>query len=69
MNCKSECCCNCKHQITLQKHPFNKDFGKGSISESCGYVCTAVYEDGSNEGTGVYSDKPHGLCELHVLKK
>ena len=39
------CCCNCIHQLKLMKHPWNKEFGKGSIMESCGWVCTQTFED------------------------
>jgi hypothetical protein len=46
------------------KHPHNKEFGKGSIIESCGWVCVAQYEDGSNAGEGIYSDHEHSMCEL-----
>ena len=65
-NC--ECCCNCKHQLKLMKHPMNKDFGKGSIMEQCGYVCTTPFDDGSNAGNGIFSDRQHGMCEMHEPK-
>jgi hypothetical protein len=63
------CCCNCIHQLKLMKHPWNKEFGKGSIMESCGWVCTQTFEDGSNRGMGIYFDFEHGMCEMHHRKK
>ena len=66
--CKYVCCCNCKNQLKLMNHPMNKGFGEGSISELCGYVCIAIYEDGSNEGKGIYCQSQHGMCELHFKK-
>ena len=63
-----ECCCNCKHQLKLMCHPWNKDFGKGSISELCGYVCAVQFEDGSNANTAIFMDRQHGMCELHEPK-
>lgn len=55
------CCCNCKHQIELRKHPINIGFGKGSIIDGCGWVCL---NPEITEGTcGIYFDKKHGMCE------
>lgn len=62
---KGMCCCNCKHQIVLHKHPWNKDFGKGSITEQCGYVCI---EPTIHQVNGIYFDQPHGMCECHESK-
>lgn len=60
-----ECCCNCKNQIELFKHPSNK-VNKGAISESTGmYACIAQF-DGEQEG--VIFEKHHGFCEMHVPK-
>lgn len=74
-NCKENpmeynglCCCNCKHQLELKCHPINKEFGKGSIMKSCGYVCIIPVDDGSMEGQGIFFDKKHGICEMHYLK-
>ncbi len=61
------CCCNCTNQLKLMKHPWNKDFGKGSISEQCGWVCTVRFDAGdSNEA--IYFDKEHGMCEMHCRR-
>jgi len=62
------CCCNCSHQLTLMKHPSNTNFGRGSISEKCGYACAVMYGDGSNEGTAIFSDRQHGMCEMYNPK-
>ncbi len=56
------CCCNCENQLELRKHPWNKDFGKGSISEGCGFVCIAF---ASEERSAIFSETKHGMCELH----
>lgn len=56
------CCCNCHHQLELHKHPSNSTFGRGSISEGCGWVCT-LPEYG---GFGIYMDTQHGMCECHT---
>ena len=62
-----QCCCKCKHLIELMCHPWNKDFGEGSMSERCGWACTVMYEDKSNEGKAIFSDRGHGLCELFMI--
>lgn len=61
------CCCNCKNQIELFKHPWNK-IHKGSIMESTGmYACTLSFDsDGKQEGI-LYETK-HGFCEMHNPK-
>ena len=65
---KGLCCCNCKHQVKLMKHPWNKEFGKGSIMEQCGWVCVAQNGDepkGEQVKVG-FMDGEHSLCELHM---
>lgn len=64
-----QCCCNCMSQKKLMCHPWNKNFGQGSISEQCGWVCTIHYdddEDGTGKNEAIFFDKEHGYCELHV---
>ncbi len=58
------CCCNCSNQVELRKHPCNKDFGKGSIMDVCGYVCL-----GLENTIGIYFDNKHGECEMFNPKK
>ena len=60
-----ECCCNCQSQIKLTKHPWNKYFGKGPISEFCGFACI-VKMDFDQGQVGTFYDKEHGFCELHT---
>ena len=62
------CCCNCKYQIKLTCHPWNKNFGKGKVSEICGYACTYNTKE-DPEKLATFSDDEHGLCELHCRKK
>lgn len=58
------CCCNCAYLITLNCHPGNKSFGKGSIKENCGYACT-VQLDEMDTKNAIFFDRNHGGCELH----
>ena len=74
MNCQKEewngmCCCNCRYMQQVNKHPWNKGDGKGSISEKMGNVCTAgpVTEDQSMKY--IFFDADHGMCEMHEFKK
>ena len=62
-----DCCCNCKSQIELFKHPWNT-INKGNIKESTGmYACILQHDcDGTN--TGIIFEKKHGYCELHLPK-
>ena len=62
------CCCNCKYQFELMCHPSNKNFGKGSITEPCGYVCTMQFADLSNLGKALFFENQHGVCGLHGFK-
>ena len=58
---RGACCCNCKFQLKLMCHPWNKNFGKGNIIEQCGWVCI---EPELGEGkSGIYYDRVHGMCE------
>ena len=60
------CCCNCKYQVDLHSHPWNKDFGKGKIGEICGYACIVV-PDNSWLNQATFSDRKHGYCEFHTV--
>lgn len=69
MACENKnCCCKCIHQRELRKHPWNENFGKGSISEGCGWACTVTFGDGSNAGLATYFDREHGECELFTAR-
>jgi hypothetical protein len=61
------CCCNCKNQLKLMCHPWNKEFGKGSISEQCGWVCTVRF-DADDKNEAIFFDKEHGMCKMHHPK-
>jgi len=67
---KGDCCCNCKFQVKINKHPINPDFAKGSITETFGYGCEAFrfLNDGSNDNQIIFSASIHGFCELYVIK-
>jgi hypothetical protein len=62
-----ECCCNCKNQIELYKHPMNKKF-KGRITESTGMYACLVQWDIDRENKGVLFEKQHGFCEMYQPK-
>lgn len=53
------CCCKCKNQIKIMKHPGN-EIGKGPVTELFGYAC--VIEE------AIFKDNEHGECELFELK-
>jgi len=62
-----DCCCNCKNQIELFKHPWNS-INKGKVSESTGmYVCI-VEHICSDNNKGMIFEQQHGMCELHIRK-
>ena len=64
-----DCCCNCKCQVLICKHPMNKvEFANGSILDSFGYGCDVRYGDEPDDEKPaiIFSDSKHGLCELHI---
>jgi hypothetical protein len=61
------CCCNCRNQIELYKHPWNK-VNKGSIMESTEMYACIVQFDCDKEYKGIIFEKKHGMCELHVRR-
>ena len=60
---KGNCCCNCKFQVKINKHPINPDFAKGSIEETFGYGCEVFrfFEGGSNDNQIIFSKSIHGM--------
>lgn len=67
--CKEKyCCCTCANQLELMKHPWNKEFGKGSITERCGWVCKVGLDMGE-ERQVIFFDREHGECELYTPRK
>lgn len=64
---KGDCCCNCRFQVKINKHPINPDYAKGSISETFGYGCEVfrLLKDGSNDNQIIFSENIHGMCEMH----
>jgi len=65
IECKKDewggCCCDCKHQREVFKHPFNVLIGKGSITELLGYVCAF-------DGNLIFKENIHGYCECYTPK-
>jgi hypothetical protein len=62
-----ETCENCIWLLKVNKHPWNKGEGKGSVSENMGYVC-AVQLDNQVRDNVIYFDNDFGGCELHTDK-
>lgn len=64
----NKCCCNCKNQIEIMRHPNNKISGgrmKGPVTKIAGYGCKAVYEGEKI----VFFETAHSMCELHQFKE
>ena len=63
-NSSGRCCCNCKYQRPVVKHPWNKQtWAKGSITESIGWGCTVP-----EMPSVVLLEIEHSMCELHEWK-
>lgn len=69
-NWESRCCCNCKNQSVISKHPWNCGDGKGSILDVMGYGCGLPDFEKDKKGRKniVFFDKEHGMCEMHEFK-
>jgi hypothetical protein len=65
-NYKGMCCCNCKHQTVVKKHPWNKGDGKGSVKDIMGFACCNPMD--AEHGQIIFMDKQHSMCELHEDK-
>lgn len=65
------CCCNCKNQLVITKHPWNKSRRfKGNISEHTGlYVCQVFNDMDQSEKRACALENKHGSCELHIYQK
>jgi hypothetical protein len=60
------CCCNCRNQLLVVKHPWNSGAAKGPISEPFGAACAA--DDWISEGgrrVAIFFEDGHGKCEMH----
>ena len=62
-----QCCCHCKWQRVIMKHPWNKGDGKGRISDVMGYGCE-MPEFQTKEGKPqlIFFDNEHGMCECYL---
>ena len=60
------CCCQCEYSTPLMKHPFNKEVGKGRMSEAMGYACIGFFSLG--EKVAHFFENEHGMCELFKQK-
>ena len=78
---KGDCCCNCIHQVKIHCHPLNGankelgfledklKIGKGSISNQFAWGCSLFDKrpelTGNEERIIIFSDREHGMCEMH----
>mgnify|MGYP001558276140 CR=1 FL=1 len=61
---QGQCCCNCKWQLPLVKHPWNKiELFKGSVMDQIAWVCIVPDMEAA-----MVSDRGHGMCEMHDYK-
>jgi len=67
---QGRCCCNCKNQQVIMKHPWNKGDGKGSVNQVMGYGCHMKdFElDDNKRPRVIFFDTEHGMCEMHDKK-
>lgn len=61
------CCCNCRYQIELFKHPWN-GINKGSVTESTDMFACMVQFDSSKEYKATIFENKHGFCEMYIKK-
>lgn len=75
-----DCCCNCKFQTAITKHPGNViPEHKGKCNELLGYGCAAFFvghqimeipgvdTEGEIGKTNIF-DSEHGICECYVRR-
>lgn len=63
-----ECCCTCKNQIELFKHPWNK-INKGTCSDTTNMYACIVAHDIEKTNTAIIFENKHGSCELYQPKQ
>ena len=64
------CCCNCKNQVVIGKHPWNKGVGKGRVTDIMGYGCAVAYiELQEVKPPIIFMDRRDGMCEMHEFKE
>jgi len=61
------CCCNCKNQIELFKHPWNT-INKGPCSESTNFYVCILQHNINKDNRGTLFEFKHGFCEMHKSK-
>lgn len=62
---RKTCCCNCKNQLELFKHPWNI-VNKGSILDSTKMFACIVPFDMDSKRRAIIFEKEHGECELYI---
>lgn len=64
-NWGNQCCCNCRSQLIVKKHPWNSGNAKGSVLDTLAYACACPeFELENGKKTIIYSDDEHGMCEM-----
>ena len=62
------CCCNCKWQSRLVKHPWNTEpWAKGSVTEQIGWACTTP--EFQPNATFFSLAHEHSVCECHEWRQ
>jgi hypothetical protein len=60
-----QCCCNCRSQLIVKKHPWNSGEAKGSVLDTLAYACACPeFELENGKKTIIYSEEEHGMCEM-----
>jgi hypothetical protein len=58
------CCCNCKYQIPIHTHPWNRDMMRGPVTVIGGWGCYCMPESGI-----IFFEEEHSICEMHDWKQ
>ena len=65
-NTQGRCCCNCKNQVEIMRHPWNTQVGgrmKGPVTQTAGWGCRADFD-----GKIIFFEDEHSVCEMHEWK-
>ena len=66
-NTSGRCCCNCKYQVEVMRHPWNTSVGgrmKGNITQNAGWGCRPP----DFKEKIIFFEEQHSVCEIHDWK-
>ena len=64
-NYQGDCCCQCKWQVKINKHPWNKKpLFKGSIFDTIAFGCSTPELESI-----ILFENRHGFCEVFTQKE